>query len=141
MGEENRQRSDGDHTTHVMAHFKSYLLTDDTAVCGSTSAGEAGVVQAFSRQMAVLRVSPLEIIATKCEELKNGWRYMDLPFWRSGNSRWSFSSGFLPAAREFGYELEPPKDFMSNSYDNDGDRDRKSCTRGIAYLRDDFLKI
>ena len=132
-------------TTHVMYSFvRSYFtLTDIPQYAASSMKGDCGVQALLfitlcraagipARWQAGLYTSPLEISCHDWAQFytpSHGWRYADCSFggaaFREGETeRWDFYFGNLdpfrlPAAREFGYEFEPPMDHLRNDpYDN-----------------------
>ncbi len=132
-------------TTHVMYSFvRSYFtLTDIVQYAASSLKGDCGVQALLfitlcraagipARWQAGLYTTPLEISCHDWAQFytaSHGWRYADCSFggaaFREGETeRWDFYFGNLdpfrlPAAREFGYEFEPPMDHLRNDpYDN-----------------------
>ena len=132
-------------TTHVMYSFvRSYFtLTDIVQYAASSMKGDCGIQALLfitlcraagipARWQAGLYTSPLEISCHDWAQFytpSHGWRYADCSFggaaFREGETeRWDFYFGNLdpfrlPAAREFGYEFEPPMDHLRNDpYDN-----------------------
>lgn len=132
-------------TTHVMYSFvRSYFtLTDIPQYAASSMKGDCGVQALLfitlcrvagipARWQAGLYTSPFEISCHDWAQFytaSHGWRYADCSFggaaYREGDTeRWDFYFGNLdpfrlPAAREFGYEFEPPMAHLRNDpYDN-----------------------
>lgn len=132
-------------TTHVMYSFvRSYFtLTDIPQYAASSMKGDCGVQALLfitlcretgipARWQAGLYTSPFEISCHDWAQFytnAHGWRCADCSFggaaYREGDTeRWDFYFGNLdpfrlPAAREFGYEFEPPMTHLRNDpYDN-----------------------